>query len=376
MPVTVVWGESDRILPPPDGVGARVEAGPHAAHGGGERHRAPPALTRRSALLGGLGGGAAAALALVHRLHPRRRGSCGPPRRDRRAARCGAGHELGPRVAVAEQVERGVDGEVGRRHLVELVPRAPGTTPARPGGPAGCRPRRRRAADAGRVDEHLAAAVLLDERRGGDVGVELARRARRSPGWRRRRPRAPRRARSARTTCTPLAPLVFTAPASPTSASACADELGGGHGQRRSPAPVGRVEVEHEVGRRGRGRRPRTSVGWYSTARWLANHSSVAPVVAQRVGDVALRRLGPHRHRAHEVGRVLGEVLLHERRPGPGGPDHRQRPVAQHGQDPVGAPRRGSRRGRAWSRSAPSNSGWSRLVSATPSRVSSVAISS
>ena len=31
VPVTVVWGESDRILPPPDGVGARVAAG-HMLH--------------------------------------------------------------------------------------------------------------------------------------------------------------------------------------------------------------------------------------------------------------------------------------------------------------------------------------------------------
>ena len=31
VPVTVVWGESDRVLPPPDGVGDRVAAG-HMLH--------------------------------------------------------------------------------------------------------------------------------------------------------------------------------------------------------------------------------------------------------------------------------------------------------------------------------------------------------
>ena len=46
VPVTVVWGSADRILPPPEGTGERVGAG-HAAHGGGER-RGPGAAGARS----------------------------------------------------------------------------------------------------------------------------------------------------------------------------------------------------------------------------------------------------------------------------------------------------------------------------------------
>ena len=114
-----------------------------------------------------------------------------------------------------------------------------------------------------------------------------------------------------------------------------------------------------------------TSVGWYSTARWFANHSSVRPVVAQRVRHLPLRALGPEPHRGDPVRRVLGDVLLHERLLPAVHPDHRQRPVRQHRQDAVARPRRGSRRGRAWWRPAPSKSGWSRFVSGTPSRSSS-----
>ena len=39
VPVTVMWGTADGILPPPEGTGERVDGRAHAAHGGGERRR-------------------------------------------------------------------------------------------------------------------------------------------------------------------------------------------------------------------------------------------------------------------------------------------------------------------------------------------------
>src|SRR3546814_4568214 len=58
-------------------------------------------------------------------------------------------------------------------------------------------------------------------------------------------------------------------------------------------------------------------------------------VVAERVGDLALRRLGPQVDGANEVRRVLRDVLLHERLLPAVHPDHRQRPVLEPGQDAV-----------------------------------------
>jgi hypothetical protein len=54
------------------------------------------------------------------------------------------------------------------------------------------------------------------------------------------------------------------------------------------------------------------------------------------VGDVALRRLRPQRDRAHPVGGVLRDVLLHERLLVPLDPDHRERAIGQHRDDPAG----------------------------------------
>ena len=60
-----------------------------------------------------------------------------------------------------------------------------------------------------------------------------------------------------------------------------------------------------------------------------------AAVVAERVGHVALGGLRPEPHGLHPVGRVLRDVLLHERLLAPVHPDHRQRPVLELGEDPV-----------------------------------------
>ena len=134
-------------------------------------------------------------------------------------------------------------------------------------------------------------------------------------------------------TCTPLAPLVLTAPASPTSASAWRTRWAAPHGHRER-VRVRRVEVEHQV---------RHAVGTLDAheGRVVLDGALVgepqqrAAVVAQRVGHVPLRRLGPQLHRAHPRRRVLRDVLLHEGFLAAVDPDHRQRPVFEHGKDPV-----------------------------------------
>ena len=302
---------------------------------------------------------------------PGRPGWRGPPRRASAGSRCGRGHVLGPRVAVAEEVERGVDGEVRGRDVVEVVPgHRERHRHARP-DPRAVRGDHGGAADPGRVDEHLAAAVLLDERGGGDRRDRAARPARRWPGWPRPRPRSiAARRRSGRTRARP-----WPRWSSPRRRG------------RRRPAPGGpawAARDRHREARRpraGRGRAPggsmrsgwsaRTSVGWYSTARWLANHSSVRRSLHSAYDTSRFDASAQNVTVGTHVGRVLGHVLLHERLLAAVDADDRQRPIRQHRDDPVAAPRRGSRRGRAWSRSAPSNSGWSRFVSDTPSRVSS-----
>ena len=60
-----------------------------------------------------------------------------------------------------------------------------------------------------------------------------------------------------------------------------------------------------------------------------------ATIVAERVGHVTLRRLGPQRHRTHPRWGVPGNVLLHERCLTADHPDHRQRAAVQHRDDPV-----------------------------------------
>ena len=135
-------------------------------------------------------------------------------------------------------------------------------------------------------------------------------------------------------TCTPFAPLVFTAPSSPTSASACRTRWATCTTIENDASAVRRVEVEHQM------RRSIGTIGAHQRRVVLDGPLVGEPqqrpaVVAQRVGHLALRRLGPQRHRAHPVRRVLRHVLLHERVLAAMHADHRQRPVAEHGQDAV-----------------------------------------
>ena len=187
---------------------------------------------------------------------------------------------------------------------------------------------------AGGVDEHLAAAVLLHERGRREVGVELLgppgdRPGRRGGVLRRRRRRVDRDEH-----VHALGPAGLDRAREPGVVEHLADEPRRGDRGGEAVA-LGRVEVEHEVGRRGRAGRParasggtRRPAGWRTTAACRRSlHSAY--------DDVALRCLRPQRHRLDPVRRVLGQVLLHERRLAAGHPDHRQRPVAQHRDDPV-----------------------------------------
>ena len=107
----------------------------------------------------------------------------------RRAAAAGR-QRRAPRIGGAQQSRGGADGEVGRRHPVEVVPghreghRHAGTDARTVGRHDGG------AAGSGRIQEHLAVPVLLDERRRRQLRVEAFGPGGESPGWRRRRPRA------------------------------------------------------------------------------------------------------------------------------------------------------------------------------------------
>src|SRR6185503_2546951 len=84
-----------------------------------------------------------------------------------------AGHVRGPGIALAEEGERGVDGEVRWRDVVEVLPGDwKGDRNARADSGAVCGDHGG-AADSRGVHEDLAAPVRLDEGGGGDFGIEL-----------------------------------------------------------------------------------------------------------------------------------------------------------------------------------------------------------
>ena len=272
--------------------------------------------------------GACAALALVHRLHARDRN--GVAFGDEcRGQRLGSGHQIGPRVAAVGQPGRGVDGEVSRGDVVEFVPRhGKGHRHAWPdpravgrddGGPAG----------PGRVDEHLAVPVLLDERGGRQRRIE---------------PLGARGERPGRGRDVLDAWLLVERHEHVQALGAAGLHRAGqpGVGQRLADE-VRRPDRERERAVRGRGidvedqmRLPVPAPGADQRRvvldRPLVGEPQQRPaVVAQRVLDLAPRGLRPLRDRAYPGRRVLGEVLLHEGVLAAQHPDHRQRPVAQPG---------------------------------------------
>ena len=134
-------------------------------------------------------------------------------------------------------------------------------------------------------------------------------------------------------TWSPLAPLVLTRAGQPEIGQRLADEAGRPHGHRERVA-LGRVEVEHEVGH-VLAVVDAQQRGVVLDGALVGEPQQRAAVVAERVGHLPLGRLRPEPHRAHPLGRVLRHVLLHEGLLAPVDPDHRQRPVGEHGEDPV-----------------------------------------
>src|SRR6185437_184680 len=102
------------------------------------------------------------ALAFVHGLHPGD-GNRMPLLDQVARQRLCLGHQISPWIAVADLPGDRVHGEVGWLYSPELIPgHREGHGRARPDARA-VRGRDRSAAGSGRVDEHLAVPVLLDE---------------------------------------------------------------------------------------------------------------------------------------------------------------------------------------------------------------------
>ncbi len=204
---------------------------------------------------------------------------------------CGGGISSAHGSRVAEQVERGADREVAGHHVVELVPRHRERHRHAGADARAVRRGDRRAAGAGRVDEHLAAAVGLEERGRGDGGVEQLGAPGDGPRRARPRRRPSSRRRPARTRARPSRRCVFTAPARPRSASARRTRWAAATAAAKPPSSGGSRSSTRCVGRSRCA--ASASVGWYSTARWLANHSSVRRSSHSAYDTVALGRLGP-----------------------------------------------------------------------------------
>ena len=135
-------------------------------------------------------------------------------------------------------------------------------------------------------------------------------------------------------TWSPFAPLVFTAEPRPASVSTCRTSRAAATTTGKPLPSGGSRSSTRCVARSNRSRR--TSVGWYSTARWLANHSNVRRSLHSAYATSRFDASAHSAHRRHPLRRVLRDVLLHERLLPAVHADHRQRPVAQLGQDAVG----------------------------------------
>jgi hypothetical protein len=91
----------------------------------------------------------------------------------------------------------------------------------------------------------------------------------------------------------------------------------------------GRIDVEHQMRLRVIRRVEPHQGRVVLDCTLIGEPQQRGPVVAQRIGHLALRAVRPDLHRPHPGRRVLRDVLLHEGLLTPQRPDHRQRPVPQ-----------------------------------------------
>jgi hypothetical protein len=108
----------------------------------------------------------------------------------------------------------------------------------------------------------------------------------------------------------------------------------GGPDDHREVRALRRVEVEDQAGRlRVRDAEERDVE---LDGALVGQPQERAPVVAEHLGDLAVRPLRPDGHGAHPVRRALGHVALHERRLSGADPLDRQRTPGQQRHQPVG----------------------------------------
>ena len=307
--------------------------------------RRPPAGAARSWAPPGAG----AALAFVHRLHPRD-GDAVTLLDEIVRYRCGLGHALGPRVAVTEEVERGVDREVARRHDRSRSSHATGNDTGTPGLTRGLY-----AAITVPPPTRVGSTNTLPPRSSfmnavvATSGIEPRDACRDRPGRGRRvLHRAASRSIGTKT-CNALGATRLDRAVEPGVGEHVAHEvrhLRPPWRTRRPRAGRGR-ERGASCGRDGR---PRTSAGWYSIARWFANQSSVRRSLQSAYGHLALRRLRPEAARSRIQSGVYFGTFFCMNASWP-----RCTRITDSGRSAStgmirSRTRRGSRRGRAWSR--------------------------
>ena len=269
------------------------------------------------------------ALALVHRLHP--------GDGDRVPLLDQLGGQLWARAAARATGRRRragparSHGEVGRHDRVEVVPRHRERHGQARADPRAVGRDDGRAAGAGGVEEHLAAAVLADERRRRDRRVEALGAGGDRPGRR--------------------GGVLDAGPPAIGTNDVHALGPAGLHGAGQPDVGRARGGPAGRRRRRRRSRRPRAGRGrarGASSCR-LAGRGSAPGGTRPRAGSPATAACGGRCTARRCTSRcdasaqtvvaldpvrgVLGQVLLHERRLAGPHPNHRQRPVAQPGQD-------------------------------------------
>ena len=233
-------------------------------------------------------------------------------------------HLIGPRILVAQCVECRGDGEVRRSDLVEAVP-ADGERHWY----TGAHSRAVRGDDggttnAGGIDEYFAFAFVLHERRRRDRRVELFHSGGDGAGRRSRivKPRAV----DGHHDVDAFRTAGFHRPGEIDIGECLANEVRDLNDSAEGRS-LRRIEVQHQMGHLIRMVHPHERRVILDRA-LVREPQQGPPVVAERVGHLALRSICPQRNRLHPVRRVLRDILLHERFLSSMHTDHRQGPVA------------------------------------------------